>query len=75
VESGGVKARRIHVGRKFQIMKRSTFILQEAGYQAAERDFNTYGREMILDYPDWDENQPFEEGYLEYFREKKHGKI
>jgi hypothetical protein len=56
-------------------MKRSTFILQEAGYQAAERDFNTYGREMILDYPDWDENQPFEEGYLEYFREKKHGKI
>ena len=51
-------------------MKQNTYLLQEAGRQAAIFDWNTYGKEMPEKYPDWDELQPFEQGYMAYIEER-----
>lgn len=51
-------------------MKQNTFSLQAAGRQAAEFDWNTYGKEMPSKYEQWDETQPFEKGYMKYIMEK-----
>lgn len=51
-------------------MKHNTFLQEEAGRQAAQFDWNTYGKEMPEKYPDWDELQPFEMAYMEYIREQ-----
>lgn len=51
-------------------MKRNNFTIREAGRQAAMFDWSTYGKEMPEKYEDWNEDYPFEQGYMEYINER-----
>ncbi|MET0787363.1 MAG: hypothetical protein ABWY25_11730 [Paenisporosarcina sp.] len=56
-------------------MKHDVFVLQEAGYQAAMRDYATYGKPMKSNYPGWEEDKPFETGYENYVYERKQERL
>ena len=56
-------------------MKHDVFVLMEAGYQAAVRDYATYGKPMRKNYPDWDEYGNFESGYENYVYERRQERI
>ena len=56
-------------------MKHDVFMLMESGYQAAMRDYLTYGRFNRKAYEPWDEDGAFENGYENYAYEIKKEKL